>query len=209
MPLRLSFETGNLAGVNLITGAKTVRIGRDPQQSDLVLSAPGVSRRHAILERSARGGYTIEIVGNGPSSLNGDAIVAIAGRPPAQMLSRGDRVDIGGVEFKVTEAEVRVICTAGPAVGRELLLGGPATIGSGGDCDLVIAAPDVVEKHIEIAATPLGFRAYAAAPTAFNGKPAQTRLLSDGDDIVIGTTTLRVSVALVNTEADSAPAAAG
>ena len=137
MPLRLSFDTGALAGIHIVTSAKTVRLGRDPAHNDVLLTNPKVSRRHAILERSVRGGYSMEVIGTGPSKLNGDAIQMISGRSTVQALSSGDHVDLGGVEFTVAEAEVRLICVSGPAVGgRRSGSISPATVGSGGDCDL-------------------------------------------------------------------------
>src|SRR5580658_7802559 len=114
MALRLSFDTGALAGIHIVTAAKTVRLGRDPAHNDILLTNPKVSRRHAILERSARGGYSMEVIGTGPSRLNGDVIQAVPGQATTMPLSGGDRVDLGGVEFTVAEADVRLICVSGP-----------------------------------------------------------------------------------------------
>lgn len=194
MPLRLSFDTGALAGIHIVTAAKSIRLGRDPAQNDILLTNPKVSRRHALLERSIRGGYSIEIVGNGPTKLNGDPVVPIAGRPTVQALGNGDHVELGGVEFSVAECQVRLMCTTGVAAGREILLDGEARIGSGGDCDLVIAEPGVEELHLEISSTPLGLKADARARTTFNGAPADSRMLAHGDEILIGGATLRVNV---------------
>ena len=194
MPLRLSFDTGALAGIHIVTAAKSIRLGRDPAQNDILLTNPKVSRRHALLERSIRGGYSIEIVGNGPTKLNGDNVVAVAGRSTVQALGNGDHVELGGVEFSVAECEVRLICTTGAAAGKEILLDGPATIGSGGDCDLVIAEPGVGALHLEISSTPLGLKADARERTTFNGAPADSRMLAHGDEILLGNATLRVNV---------------
>src|SRR5438067_12442335 len=194
MPLRLSFDTGALAGIHIVTAAKTVRLGRDPAHNDILLTNPKVSRRHAILERSVRGGYSMEVIGTGPSKLNGDAIQMIAGRSTVQALSSGDHVELGGVEFTVAEADVRLICVSGPAVGKEIRLDGPASVGSGGDCDLVIMAPGVGEQHLEITSTPLGFKCDAHGRTAFNGVVAESRMLAHGDEIVVGDIILRVNV---------------
>ena len=95
MALRLSFATGALAGIHIVTAAKTVRLGRAPAQNDILLTTPKVSRRHAVLERSARGGYSMEVIGSGPSRLNGDAIQVVPGQPTTTPLSGGDRVDLG------------------------------------------------------------------------------------------------------------------
>lgn len=52
MPLRLSFESGPLAGIHIVTSSQTIRLGRDPGQNDILLTNPKVSRRHAVIERS-------------------------------------------------------------------------------------------------------------------------------------------------------------
>src|SRR5262245_13285373 len=194
MPLRLAFETGALAGIHIVTAATTVRMGRDPQQNDILLTNPKVSRRQAILEKSVRGGYSLEIIGTGPSKLNGDPIVSIAGRPTVHAISSGDRVDFGGVEFQVSEADVKLMVVSGPAAGRELLLTGNARIGRGGDCDLVLMDPGISEEHLVITAAALGFRADARAQTLFNGAQGDSRVLAHGDEIVIGQTALRFTV---------------
>jgi len=203
MPLRLAFETGALAGIHIVTAATTIRLGRDPQQNDILLTNPKVSRRHAILEKSVRGGYSLEIIGSGPSKLNGDAIVAIAGRPTVHAITSGDRVDFGGVEFQLNEADVKLMVVSGPAAGREMLLTGNARIGRGGDCDLVLMDPGLAEEHLVISATPLGFRADAKAQTIFNGAQGDSLVLAHGDEIVIGGVTLRFTVSVQQDLAES------
>src|SRR5580693_6298035 len=100
MPIRLSFETGPLAGTHILTGATLVRLGRDPETNDLILTTATASRRHALIQRSVSGTHTLEIVGSGPSSLNGESVVAVGGRPTVQALASGDRIDLGGIEFR-------------------------------------------------------------------------------------------------------------
>src|SRR5574337_2096918 len=117
MPLRLSFENGPLAGVHVVTAATLIRLGRDPEVNDIVLTSPTSSRRHAMLERSVVGGYSIQVLSSGQSTLNGDPLVSVGGRPTVASLASGDRVDLGGVQFVVDECEVKLICVAGPSVG--------------------------------------------------------------------------------------------
>src|SRR5262249_452388 len=102
--------------------------------------------------------------------------------------------DFGGVEFQVSEADVKLMVVSGPAAGRELLLTGNARIGRGGDCDLVLMDPGISPEHLVITAAPLGFRADARAQTLFNGAQGDSRVLAHGDEIVIGQTTLRFTV---------------
>ncbi len=195
MPLRLSFESGPLAGVHIVTSAPTIRLGRDPGANDILLTNPKVSRRHALIERSVRGGYSLEVMGAGPSKLNGDPISAIGGRSTVHMLSSGDRLDFGGVDLVVAEAEAKLIAVMGASAGREIAIDGPARIGSGRDCDLCLMDPGVAPEHIVITSTPLGFRADARAPTLFNGAPADSRVLAHGDELVLGSTVVRFAVA--------------
>ncbi|MBA2539068.1 MAG: FHA domain-containing protein [Deltaproteobacteria bacterium] len=201
MPLRLSFDSGPLAGIHIVTSAQSIRLGRDPGQNDILLTNPKVSRKHAVIERSVRGGYSLEVMGTGPSKINGDVIVAVAGRPVIQQLANGDRLDFGGIELGVAEAEVKFIVVQGPAVGRELAIDGPARIGSGSDCDLVIADPSVAPEHIIITSTPLGFRADAQAPTQFNGAQAESRVLSHGDELILGNCVVRFTVSAPDEDA--------
>ncbi len=195
MPLRLSFDSGPLAGIHIVTSAQSIRLGRDPGQNDILLTNPKVSRRHAVIERSVRGGYSLEVMGTGPSRLNGDPISAISGRPAIHQLSSGDRLDFGGIELGVAEAEVKFIAVSGNSAGREFSIDGPARIGSSQDCDLVLSDPGVAEEHVIITSTPLGFRADAQAPVIFNGAQADSRVLSHGDELIIGNTIVRFTVA--------------
>src|SRR4051794_6876597 len=120
MPLRLSFDSGPLAGIHIVTSAQQIRLGRDPGQNDILLTNPKVSRKHAVIERSVRGGYSLEIMGSGPTKLNGDVIAAVSGRPAIYQLANGDRLDFGGIELGVAEAEVKFICVVGKSAGREV-----------------------------------------------------------------------------------------
>jgi pSer/pThr/pTyr-binding forkhead associated (FHA) protein/thioredoxin reductase/ferredoxin len=191
MPLRLSFETGALAGIHIVTSAPTIRLGRDPQTNDILLTHPKVSRKHAVIERSVRGGYSLEVLGAGPSQLNGDPVAAIGGRPTVHPLATGDRLAFGGVELTVWEATVKLICVSGPSAGRELVLDGTVRIGSGRDCDFVLDDPRAAAEHIALVSTPLGFRAEPRAPCVINGAPGEVRVLSHGDELQLGATTLR------------------
>ncbi|HEX2690402.1 MAG TPA: FHA domain-containing protein, partial [Kofleriaceae bacterium] len=182
MPLRLSFDTGALAGIHIVTSAQTIRLGRDPQLCDILLTHPKASRRQAVIERSVRGGYSLEVLGTGPSQLNGDPVAAIGGRPTVHPLSSGDRLAFSGVEFTVSEATVKLIAVSGPSAGRELVIDGTVRVGSGGDCDFVIADRAVEYEHLAIVSTPLGFRAEPRAAMTINGQPGEVRVLSHGDE---------------------------
>jgi pSer/pThr/pTyr-binding forkhead associated (FHA) protein/thioredoxin reductase/ferredoxin len=191
MPLRLSFETGALAGIHIVTSAPKIRLGRDPQTNDILLTNPKVSRKHAVIERSVRGGYSLEVLGIGPSLLNGDPVAAVGGRPTVHTLATGDRLAFGGVELIVSEATVKLIAVSGPSAGRELVLDGSVRIGSGHDCEFVLNDRSVLAEHLVIVSTPLGFRAEPRGPSLFNGQPGEPRVLSHGDELVLGTTALR------------------
>ncbi|HWO26126.1 MAG TPA: FHA domain-containing protein [Kofleriaceae bacterium] len=195
MPLRLSFESGPLAGVHIVTSAPSIRLGRDPAANDILLTNPKVSRRHALIERSVRGGYSLEVLGAGPSKVNGDQIAAIGGRSTVHTLSSGDRLEFGGVEIVVAEAEAKLIAVSGASAGRDAAIDGPARIGSSRNCELCLTDPGVAEEHVVITSTPLGFRAEARAPTLFNGAPADSRVLAHGDELILGSTIVRFAVA--------------
>lgn len=205
MPLRLSFDTGALAGIHIVTSAPTIRLGRDPQANDILLTNPKVSRKHAVIERSVRGGYSLEVLGTGPSQLNGDPVAAVAGRPTVHPLSTGDRLEFGGVELTVSEATVKLIAVSGPSAGRELAVDGTVRVGSGRHCDFVLDDPAAGPEHLVIVSTPLGFRAEPQAAMWINGQPGEVRVLSHGDELVLGATTLRFTAqALEDHGADAA-----
>nr|MBA3818626.1 FHA domain-containing protein [Deltaproteobacteria bacterium] len=194
MPLRLSFESGPLAGIHIVTSAPQIRLGRDPAQNDILLTNPKVSRRHAMIERSVRGGYSLEVMGTGPTKLNGDAIASIGGRSTVHTLSTGDRIDFGGIEIVISEADAKLIVVSGPAAGREISIDGETRIGRSGDCALVLPDAAVLDEHVVITSTPLGFRAEARGPVMFNGAPADSRVLAHADELVIGGTIVRFAV---------------
>ena len=194
MALRLSFESGPLAGIHIVTSAQQIRLGRDPAQNDILLTNPKVSRKHAVIERSVRGGYSLEVMGSGPTRLNGDPIAAVGGRSTVHALSTGDRIDFGGIEVVVAEAEAKLIVVSGAAAGREIAVDGPTRVGSARDCDLALPDPGVAAEHVVLQSTPLGFRAEARAPVMFNGAPAEIRVLSHGDELTLGSTIVRFAV---------------
>ncbi|HEU4734480.1 MAG TPA: FHA domain-containing protein, partial [Kofleriaceae bacterium] len=204
MPLRLSFETGALAGIHIVTSAPTIRLGRDPQTNDILLTNPKVSRRHAVIERSVRGGYSLEVLGSGPSQLNGDPVSAVAGRPTVHALSNGDRLEFGGVELSVSEATVKLIAVSGPSAGRELAIDGSVRVGSGHHCDYVINDPAIEPEHLVLVSTPLGFRAEPRAPMLINGQAGEVRVLSHGDELSLGGTTLRFTAQAIEDFAQDA-----
>jgi pSer/pThr/pTyr-binding forkhead associated (FHA) protein/thioredoxin reductase/ferredoxin len=191
MPLRLSFDTGALAGIHIVTSAPTIRLGRDPQANDILLTNPKVSRRHAVIERSVRGGYSLEVLGTGPSELNGDPIAAVAGRSTVHALTTGDQLAFGGIELTVSEATVKLIAVSGPSAGRELAIDGTVRVGSGRDCDFVLDDGAASPEHLVIVSTPLGFRAEPRAAMTINGQPGEVRVLSHGDELALGATTIR------------------
>ena len=202
MALRLSFESGALAGIHIVTASPSVRLGRDPQTNDILLTHPKVSRRHAVIEKSVRGGYSVDVLGTGPSKLNGDSIVGIPGQPTVLGLSTGDRLEFGGVEIEVSEAEVRLLVVSGKQSGRAIALDQPIRVGRGQSCDLVLDDPTVAEEHLAVSSTPLGFKCDALAPTLFNGRALDGRILTHGDELQLGGTTLRFTVGLPGEVAD-------
>ncbi|MGE0551199.1 MAG: FHA domain-containing protein [Kofleriaceae bacterium] len=203
MAVRLSFESGSLAGTHIITAASRLRLGRDPQLNDLLLTDPKVSRKHALIERSVRGGYAVEVLGAGHSTINGDPIAALGGRSTVHPLSTGDRLAFGDIRFDFAEADVKLMAVSGPSAGREIFLGETVRVGSGQDCDLVLEDPAVSAEHLVVTSTPLGFRATARDTTLFNAAAAAERMLSHGDELMLGTTTLRFTVTVAGEAIDA------
>ena len=54
--IRLIFHTGPRAGTEVTTSAESIRIGRNPEFSDVVLADAMASQRHCQLTRTPQGG---------------------------------------------------------------------------------------------------------------------------------------------------------
>ncbi len=202
MTFQLRFETGSLAGTQIVTAAPAIRLGREREHNDIILSNPEASRRHAVLNTSLRGSF-LEITGAGPAELNRTPVVRAGDRNPLFFLTSGDRVNLGGVEFVYEKVTAKLIVVSGPAAGRSLALTGAARIGAGGDCDLILTAPGVAARHVLISATPWGFRAEPMADMLVNGAPSQARILTHGDEIKLGTTELRFAIEIEGADSDN------
>jgi pSer/pThr/pTyr-binding forkhead associated (FHA) protein/thioredoxin reductase/ferredoxin len=204
MAIQLSFDTGALAGTNIVTSAKLIRFGRDPQANDIVLTAPMVSRRHAAIERSVLGTHTMVVLGAGPTSFNGDPIVLLNNRPSAHVLASGDRFELGGVQIRFAECVIKLICTVGPSAGRELMLTDDVVIGRDPECALVLDDPRVSPEHFKLEVTPLGFKLLSDDRVIINGAPAANRTLAHGDEISVGGSVLRCIVAVAGEDGANA-----
>ena len=194
MILHIELETGALAGTRVATAAATIRIGREPDTNDLVLAHPTVSRRHIVLSRSVRGGYALELLGTGEMRFNGEVVKRVQDRAAVIFLSNGDKVQLGDIAFKVNYARARLIIVGGGQVGREIDLLGSVRVGSGTDCELVVESPTVAPHHLDVIASPMGFKIAAKAPLSVNGQPGDGRILAHGDELTIGGSTLRFIV---------------
>jgi mono/diheme cytochrome c family protein len=99
MELLFEVVAGADPGTRLGAPGPEVVIGRDPAASDVVLTDPRVSRRHAIV-RAGGAGLTIEDLGSsGGTTVNG---APVTGETP---LAAGDVVRLGDTELRVV-AEV-------------------------------------------------------------------------------------------------------
>ncbi len=202
MTFQLRFETGSLAGTQIVTAAPVIRLGREREHNDILLSNPEASRRHAVLNTGLRGSW-LEIIGAGPGEINHSAITRSGDDKPLFFLTSGDRVNLGGVEFVYETVAARLIVVSGPAAGRALTLHGPARIGAGGDCDLILTAPGVLARHLVINATPWGFRAEPLGDMIVNGAPSQARILTHGDELKLGNTELRFAIEIEGADSDN------
>lgn len=201
MTYQLRFETGSLAGMTVVTAATSIRLGREREHNDLILSNPEASRRHAILTVTNRG-PSLEIIGQGPTALNDEAVVRSNNQAPTLPLSHGDRVNLGGVEFVYEHATARITVTSGHAAGRVLQLTSDAHVGTDPANHLVVPDAGIASLHLTIAATPWGFRAEPHYALIVNGSTSEGRVLVDGDELRIANTTLRFTVEVQPTAVD-------
>lgn len=192
--IRLYFHSGPQAGRIIVTASPLIRIGRDPERSDVVLEDEQVSGRHALLQRSPRGNYVLEDSGSTNGTfVNGERMVEL-GRPMAVYLAPGDRFRIGASEIEIGEARARLMFVGGPQAGREVPLDERLiTIGRAADNVLELDDPQVSVYHGVVRVTPLGFEFEDHDSTngsTINGHPVKSQVLSDGDTLQIGSTQL-------------------
>jgi pSer/pThr/pTyr-binding forkhead associated (FHA) protein/thioredoxin reductase/formate hydrogenlyase subunit 6/NADH:ubiquinone oxidoreductase subunit I len=188
--IRLIFHTGPRAGTEVTTSAESIRIGRNPEHSDVVLADAMASQRHCQLTRTPQGVYMIEDLGSTHGTL--------VNRQPIQkaLLAPGDQFWVGGSQIEVGEGRPRLFVTRGKMAGVEVPIGLEAvTIGSGRDNLLVLPeAPNVDQHHAMLLCLPTGFALQdnrSNAPTFVNGTKIDRYVLVDGDVITIGDNDVR------------------
>src|SRR4051794_5969371 len=115
--IRLIFHTGPRAGTEVTTSAESIRIGRNPEHSDVVLADAMASQRHCQLTRTPQGVYMIEDLGSTHGTL--------VNRQPIQkaLLAPGDQFWVGGSQIEVGEGRPRLFVTRGKMAGVEVPIG--------------------------------------------------------------------------------------
>jgi ABC-type lipoprotein export system ATPase subunit/CRP-like cAMP-binding protein len=96
--MRLLVVQGELAGKDFVVDEPVVTVGRS-SDSDLVLAAHGLSRRHARLERVPRGWKLTDLGSTNGTLVNGKPLRAHKAYP----LQPGDRVTMATLEFVVQD----------------------------------------------------------------------------------------------------------
>ena len=125
-----------------------------------------------------------------------------AGPRDGQPLFRGDETvtvaDVGAPLHLRTRV-IRLELVAGPDRGRKVDLAGPVVrVGSGRDCELVIADPTVSRHHLDLRVDRLGVRVVDAGShngTWVDGLRVYDAIARADSTIVIGKTTLRLQLA--------------
>ncbi|MCP6756299.1 FHA domain-containing protein, partial [Klebsiella pneumoniae] len=87
------FHTGPRAGTEVTTSAESIRIGRNPEHSDVVLADAMASQRHCQLTRTPQGVYMIEDLGSTHGTLVNRQAVQKA------LLAPGDQFWVGGSQI--------------------------------------------------------------------------------------------------------------
>jgi|GEM_PF-390875 len=208
--MRLIFHSGSRAGNEINTAAPVIRIGRHPEENDLVIDDNMASSAHARLTRSPKGTYILEDVGSTNGTfVNGQRISKVS-------LSSGDRFGIGATEVEVGEGLPRLMATTGPLTGRDLPLGSDAiTIGRAPDNTFDIDDEQLSAYHAAILPLAEGFVLQdngSTNGTLHNGDKVDRAVLLDGDTINVGQTELRFLIDDIDDEkerrrGDEAPGA--
>jgi pSer/pThr/pTyr-binding forkhead associated (FHA) protein/thioredoxin reductase/NAD-dependent dihydropyrimidine dehydrogenase PreA subunit len=190
--IRLIFHTGPRAGTEVATAAAAIKIGRNPEWADLVVTDPSVSGKHARLERSPQGTYLIEDVGSTHgTTVNGQRLAP----GTKAVLNPGDRFLLGESQVEVGEGRPRLMVVQGKLSGVEIPLGlEPVTVGAARDNRLALPGPGVDQYHALILCLPTGFAVqdnHAGGVTLVNGQKVDRYLLADGDIITVGENEVR------------------
>ncbi len=205
--MRLLFHSGPAAGTEIATAAPLLRIGSNPDESDVVVAGPGIEPRHCLLQRSPRGLYVLEDLGSKIGVQVNGKLVSNVGRPTAIYLSPRDRFTVGDTEFEIGEGRARLMVVAGERAGLEIpLTEQPITIGRAPDNVLDFEDADVSVYHAAVLSLPNGFTLQdnrSTNGTAVNGHPVESHILADGDIIVIGKNDLRFLIDVPEEEASS------
>ena len=169
-----------------------VRIGRDPG-NDLVIDAPGVSGRHAVVTWEGRPGEAvIEDLG----SANGTAIGAADRKIGRSALHAGDTIYLGSFALPA----LHVLARFEPGLVPTLLLDGDeAVIGRDPSCHQSIALPMISSRHARLSRS--GDRVVIEDLGSANGTFVNacridgTIAVAPGDLIGLGSHTVRLAVA--------------
>jgi pSer/pThr/pTyr-binding forkhead associated (FHA) protein len=181
-------------GRRYLVAAGDLVIGSGPE-SRLVLAAPGVLARHALVRRLGEGMAVVVPAEPGAEILvNG----VLLGADPIPLMP-GDRIGIAGLDIAVTAPEPAAVA-GGPRLvrltdGREHEVDDlPLTIGSNPDCWVVVPAANVAGRHAEIRTFPEGRILYdlSGGGTLLNGvRVLESAPLEAGDIIGVGPEELR------------------
>ncbi|SCA63269.1 Uncharacterized protein SCG7086_AN_00150 [Chlamydiales bacterium SCGC AG-110-P3] len=160
---KLIGEEGLLKGqVLTLDDGTSWTIGRDPDQSDIVVEDPAASRKH-LLCRVTDEGFILENL----SSTNPVTINEVEISEP-QLLQDGDLVILGASKLRFYSSSGAVIDTASPVnTAEEHILPDEKPLPSGGGMDMDMTSPPPEETEEQQALPP------AAAPDAAPSTPAE------------------------------------
>lgn len=137
-----------------------------------------------------------------PEEFEAEAVVAPPPPPsPPVAAADVDEADEGDVEESVEVDEVaeEPVAAAGWVLtwsgGSQTIGDAPIVVGRSRDCDITLADGNVSRRHAELARGPEGFvirDLESTNGTLVNGRRVRRATVGAGDDITVGTTTLRI-----------------
>lgn len=190
--IQLTFVGGRLGGRTFSTGARTIRIGRDPALNELVVDDASISQRHCVLEAVPPDTYLIRDLGSANGVVIGERKVE------SDRLVSGDRIRLGEILMEVTFGDARIRVLSGSRADAVIRVAAdPITFGAAADNTVVLTDAGVAPYHAALLVLPTGYELRDNSEgegITVNDRPLSRATLTPGDLFQIGASRMQFGV---------------